>query len=734
VTRRDQPSIAVEASLVAVHVAVALGFARLFDGGDHVRPLLAFVLVAHGLAIATRRLRVPALGAIAIAIAGAAVTTTWLLFPDTRSWGLPTAATWDAASSAVAEARELFPEVIAPTEAVPGFLLASGLALWTACWFADWTAHRLRASAEAIAPAAAVFTFCAILGSGRHEVAAAAGFAATALAFIALQRGATLERDQSWSPDAAPAARSLRRTAVAVGAVAVLAGAIVGPTLPGATSTSLVDWRGQGAGDGSRVTISPMVELNRRLVEQSDVQVFSVEASARSYWRLTSLDRFDGEIWSSNGEFRPADEELPSASPIVQEGAPIVQAIEIDALAAIWAPAAYEAIGLRSSDEELRWDPASSTLIVDSGRSTSDGLQYTVVSQAPTFDPEVLARTGTIDPDAIAERYEELPAAFPDDVAALARDLTREAPDRYRQALALQDWFRSEFEYSLDAPAGHGDDALVDFLERRVGYCEQFSGAYAAMARSLGIPARVAVGFTPGEEDPDQPGRYVVRGRHAHAWPEVYFPGIGWVPFEPTPSRGLPGGEAHTGVPEQQDDSQGGAVGSETTTTTTEADEPTAPSSTGVERTTIPPRTRAESTDAAAGGDSDASAPDRRPLLAAVLAALAVGAVVWWRRRGERRRATQALGPAERAWRDVADALRTQRRIASDPAETPLELARRAAALHPELEEPLVALAELVTAERWAPGADGAPGGGAIEAHRRAVLAMLAERRQPVDA
>ena len=104
--------------------------------------------------------------------------------------------------------------------------------------------------------------------------------------------------------------------------------------------------------------------------------------------------------------------------------------------------------------------------------------------------------------------------------------------------MALQDWFRTNFDYSLDSPAGHGDDALVDFLESGVGYCEQFAGAYAAMARSLGIPARVAVGFTPGNEDPDDPGLYRVLGRHAHAWPEVYFPGTGWVAFEPTPGRG----------------------------------------------------------------------------------------------------------------------------------------------------------------------------------------------------
>src|SRR5439155_17454307 len=103
-------------------------------------------------------------------------------------------------------------------------------------------------------------------------------------------------------------------------------------------------------------------------------------------------------------------------------------------------------------------------------------------------------------------------------------------------------------------PPGHSGRDLEHFLfESKRGYCEQFSGAYAAMARAIGLPARVAVGFTAGELDPTT-GEYVVKGFNGHAWPEVYLDGFGWVAFEPTPGRGMPGAESYTGLPEQQAD------------------------------------------------------------------------------------------------------------------------------------------------------------------------------------
>jgi transglutaminase-like putative cysteine protease len=236
---------------------------------------------------------------------------------------------------------------------------------------------------------------------------------------------------------------------------------------------------------------------------------------------------------------------------------PVSQTFNILDLSTIWLPAAFEAGSVHvneAEDVDVRWDDVSSTLIVPTDLDTSDGLRYEVVSDIPTFDPAGLVGIGDVPRD-IAERNRDLPSDFPPAVTDLARSIVAGASTPYEQALALQNSFRDgSFTYSLAAAPGHSESAIENFLfVTRTGYCEQFAGAFAAMARAVGLPARVAVGFTPGDRDPADPSRYIVRGEHAHAWPEVWIPGAGWVAFEPTPGRGAPGARAYTGVEESQD-------------------------------------------------------------------------------------------------------------------------------------------------------------------------------------
>ena len=134
-----------------------------------------------------------------------------------------------------------------------------------------------------------------------------------------------------------------------------------------------------------------------------------------------------------------------------------------------------------------------------------------------------------------------MPADIPAEVIEQAFAVTAGATTPYDKALALQNWFRNEFTYDLNVQSGHSDDAILSFLRIRRGYCEQFAGTFGVMARAIGLPSRVAVGFTKGELKRD--GLYHVYGRNAHAWPEVWFDGVGWVLFEPTPGRGAPGSE-----------------------------------------------------------------------------------------------------------------------------------------------------------------------------------------------
>ena len=136
---------------------------------------------------------------------------------------------------------------------------------------------------------------------------------------------------------------------------------------------------------------------------------------------------------------------------------------------------------------------------------------------------------------------------------AIVSDIVAEGTPAYRSALALQDYFRKNFTYSLDVSPIESSQATLEFLERRSGYCEHFASTFALFARILGLPSRVAIGFTPGDSAANDSGVavYTVRPMHAHAWPEVWFDGLGWVLFEPTPGRGAPNSE-YTNVPEEQ--------------------------------------------------------------------------------------------------------------------------------------------------------------------------------------
>jgi hypothetical protein len=128
------------------------------------------------------------------------------------------------------------------------------------------------------------------------------------------------------------------------------------------------------------------------------------------------------------------------------------------------------------------------------------------------------------------------------EITAIARRITQGAPNPYRKTLALQNYLRSQrnFTYSDQVSGGHGADDILHFLTvSKKGYCEQFAGSMAVLLRSLGIPARVAVGFTPGivQSRAARSTILKVTTQQAHAWVEVLFPKYGWLAFEPTPYR-----------------------------------------------------------------------------------------------------------------------------------------------------------------------------------------------------
>jgi transglutaminase-like putative cysteine protease len=703
------------AEVVAAGMAVAAvaAFVRLFDGsGGWVWPCLAAPLLSAALAAACRR-RGWGVGSSAVVSAvGAVLFLSWVLYGETTAYGIPWGGTLSAVRADLGDAWALFKDVAAPAPAATGFVLAASAAAWGAAFLADWAAFRLWTPVEAVVPSATLFGFTCMLGTDRHRSITTAAWLGAALAFVLVHRVARQERGTSWlASDPRAGARSLIRVGAGLGAVALAAALVVGPALPGAARPALVDWKG-GGGSGTRVTVSPLVDIRSRLVARESTVVFTVRSPARSYWRLTALDRFDGRIWSSEREFGKVDGRLPGSLATGGDEQTIRQEFSITGLESIWAPAAYAPVRVDDATSDLRYDAESATLIVDTDRTTSDGVDYVVESTLPAFDQEALAGASGRAPQDLLERYTELPDDFSEVAKTEATRMVNRfnrRPTPYQLALMLQDYFRNgAFTYDLSVQPGHDESAIDEFLLERRGYCEQFAGTYAAMARYLGLPARVAVGFTPGEEE--EAGLFTVRGLNAHAWPEVYFVGVGWVPFEPTPGRGAPNAEQWTGVPEQQADPDDPA--SATTTTSTVPGGPT----TSVALDRLPD-------EAFPDGGLSTSAPlgEREPSFGSkvwswfrwVLVAVAAAAVLWLagvpaarflRRRARRAAATT---PSERvlaAWSEAGERL-TVLGVRRRPAETHREFAGRAAKdLDGESAGHLAALATLATAADFAPG------------------------------
>jgi transglutaminase-like putative cysteine protease len=496
----------------------------------------------------------------------------------------------------------------------------------------------------------------------------------------------------------APVARVGRR----VGAAAVGLAVALPMVLPSFDSALFGNGSGLGDGGGRTVvTNDPIVDLNRDLRQPRDVDVFTYDTKdpTPDYWRTVTLDEFDGKEWKQSERHIPDDqvatEQLPSAPGITSglERTGVRTTVQVEnTLDSHWLPLPYPATAL---DATGRWVYDSSTLNVFGVNRGTAGLRYTVESSAVDYNPALT--NDTVPPSVRA--YTDLPD-LPDQVSQLARDVTAGATSKYEQAIALQSWFRDprEFTYTLEQDPGHGSDALVAFLEERRGYCEQFAATMAIMARVLGIPARVDIGFTPGHST--GVNSWTVTAHDAHAWPELYFDNLGWVRFEPTPS-------ARTG--EAPDWTQPGSVVPTPTPTAT----PTTTQGSGpVPTRTLNPGLEGTGFDPSSGGGFHFPVVPVLIALGIVLIALTPRLIRLGMTRARWRRARSDSEVVLAAWaqlRDEAGDLGFE----YDPSDTPRTIAERYRTEAGLMGDPADALARLARATervlfaRMAPPVDG---------------------------
>ncbi|MEU8432452.1 DUF3488 and transglutaminase-like domain-containing protein [Streptomyces sp. NPDC029216] len=345
------------------------------------------------------------------------------------------------------------------------------------------------------------------------------------------------------------------RTGRRIGAVALGLALAVPAALPslggGLLGTPGEDSAAAGGGGGTISAVNPLVSLQSSLNAQDNRVVMKYRTDspqlAEQYLRILALDEFNGVKWEASARpLTDVPQRLPNPAGLaeqVRENAVEVRTTvsAADSYAQRYLPMPYPATQVDIGGK-WRFEPVGRTLVGDQlGKDrfqNVQGAQYTVRSLLLRPTAAQLQSAPAANP-AVHGEYTRLPDNLPPVVAETARRVTQGAKDDYTRAVKLQDFFavNGGFRYDTKVSSGTGSQAIARFLEDKEGFCVHFAFSMAAMSRTLGIPARVAVGFTPGEKQSD--GTVNVSMRDAHAWPELYFEGVGWTRFEPTPRSGI---------------------------------------------------------------------------------------------------------------------------------------------------------------------------------------------------
>lgn len=279
---------------------------------------------------------------------------------------------------------------------------------------------------------------------------------------------------------------------------------------------------------------------------QDDTPVFRATVQNRHYWRGETKDVYTGKGWenASDADYEQQEDgniTLRTFSEHVettkQEGT--VQFYPESASEKVFYPYGITEVHVESN-VELRLDKTAEAITAESGGNAIYLREYQVTYEQPSYSIEQLKNAGEQDPKHIKERYTQLPETLPERVGDLAEEIAAPHETRYEKAKAIEQYFNGNgFVYrTTDVPVPDEDQDYVDqfLFESQVGYCDNFSTSMVILLRTLDIPARWVKGFTSGEliERGDGYRTYEVTNANAHSWVEVYFPEVGWVPFEPT--------------------------------------------------------------------------------------------------------------------------------------------------------------------------------------------------------
>ncbi|GAA3116990.1 transglutaminase TgpA family protein [Streptosporangium carneum] len=551
----------------AATAAVAVTLYPLFQGGAWFWTSLGAIVVVTGVGMLASRLTLPDWLA-----PPAQLVALWIYLTAVFAGGKAWAGVVPTRDSLLALGRLLltgFADIqrfAAPVPATVSITLLTCGGVGLIAIVVDLLASRVRRAALTGLPLLALFTVPAAVVT---EPIGWPAFIISALGYLGLLVADGRERVSHWgravlvrrtSAYARPRTASdpgvLRLSGKRIGVTAIVLAVLLPALLPTLEPDPLFGFgvgNGRGRGGNSISIPNPIVNLRGELSlpVNSDILTYTTSDNSPRYLRMYSLDIFDGQQWTMTGpngrpEDRTSEGPLPrppgqgTGVPVTNVTTKITVSDEIRNLKFLPLPYPPGRI-----DVEGDWRPDRDTLMVFSTQDTAEGLTYTVVSDEPNPTAEILKSTRPIPPE-IAERYLQLPRNLPREVRELAARVAERSGGHYERAVRLQEFFTKDggFTYSLSTQ-GHDEQALTDFLiHNRAGYCEQFAASMAVMARILGIPARVAIGYTGGSRLGE---RWQVRMHDSHAWPELYFEGVGWLRFEPTPTGS--GGQGSATVP-----------------------------------------------------------------------------------------------------------------------------------------------------------------------------------------
>ncbi|QJS12420.1 transglutaminase domain-containing protein [Streptomyces argyrophyllae] len=417
----------------------------------------------------------------------------------------------------------------------------------------DTLAVTLRSAAPAGLPLLALYSVAAGLSGGGADWL---WFLVAAAGYLMLLLAEGRDRLAQWgrvfggaprTPGGPEGAVAPVRTGRRIGAVALGVALVVPlalPTINGGLLDAAGAGVGVGGGNGGTISaVNPLVSLRDNLNTNDDRQVLTLRTDTNDisdlYLRIVSLDDFDGTTWKpAQRHIVGVPDRLPTPVGLgsdVDRGKVTTTVTAADWYAQDWLPMPYPPSDVKISGR-WRYEPVGMTLVGDRGQTTrGETYQVTSLDVRPTAEQLAAAPQP---PAALRREYTKVPPSLPKVVARTAQEVTAGASSHYEEAVKLQDWFsvNGGFQYDTSVEVGRGPGAIANFLKKKQGFCVHFSFAMAAMARTLGIPARVAVGFAPGTPQAD--GTVAVSQKDAHAWPELYFEGVGWTRFEPTPTRG----------------------------------------------------------------------------------------------------------------------------------------------------------------------------------------------------